>query len=67
MTDGYTGADIASLANQASMLAIKDHIANFETPEEAFNNKNAVSITLEHFIKAKKSIDENRNAIDEEV
>jgi len=67
MTDGYTGADIASLANQASMLAIKDHIANFETPEEAFNNKDAVSITLEHFIKAKKSIDESRKAIDEEV
>ena len=30
MTDGYTGADIASFTSAAAMIAMKEHIANIQ-------------------------------------
>src|SRR5918994_3057787 len=34
-TDGYTGADIASLSSAAVMLALREHISKYEDPKEA--------------------------------
>jgi len=30
MTDGYTGADIASFASASAMIAMKEHIAKYK-------------------------------------
>ncbi|MEM2454845.1 MAG: CDC48 family AAA ATPase, partial [Candidatus Bathyarchaeia archaeon] len=34
-TEGYTGADLAAICNTAVMLAIREHVMNNKTPEEA--------------------------------
>src|ERR687897_385749 len=34
-TEGYTGADIASLSSTAVMLALREHISKYEDPKEA--------------------------------
>src|SRR4029077_20841374 len=34
-TNGYTGADIASVANTAVMLALREHISKAKDPEDA--------------------------------
>jgi transitional endoplasmic reticulum ATPase len=34
-TDGYTGADIASLSCAAAMLALREHISKYQDPKEA--------------------------------
>ena len=34
-TDGYTGADIASLSSAAVMLALREHISKYQDPKQA--------------------------------
>ncbi len=34
-TDGYTGADIASLSSAAVMLALREHVSKYKDPKEA--------------------------------
>ncbi|MDF3032852.1 MAG: Cell division cycle protein 48, partial [Nitrososphaeraceae archaeon] len=31
-TDGYTGADIASLSSAAVMLALREHVSKYKDP-----------------------------------
>jgi transitional endoplasmic reticulum ATPase len=50
-TDGYSGADLAALANTTSMLVIKEHITKSKTLEKAKENLKDLKITMKDFEK----------------
>jgi transitional endoplasmic reticulum ATPase len=56
MTDGYTGADIASVANTSVMLALREHIMKSKNPEEAKKNAKSVKVSRRHFQEALEKI-----------
>jgi transitional endoplasmic reticulum ATPase len=51
-TDGYTGADIASLSSAAVMLALREHVDRYPLPEEAEKNTQELKISMKHFEEA---------------
>ena len=55
-TDGYTGADIASLSSAAAMLALREHISKYQDPKEADKHVQELRIHLRHFEEAMKKI-----------
>jgi transitional endoplasmic reticulum ATPase len=55
-TDGYTGADIASLSSAAVMLALREHISKYKDPNEAEKHKEELKIQMKHFEAAIKKI-----------
>ncbi|MFB5599760.1 MAG: CDC48 family AAA ATPase [Nitrososphaeraceae archaeon] len=55
-TDGYTGADIASLASGAVMLALREHISKYRDPKEAEKHKEELKIHMKHFTEAIRKI-----------
>jgi transitional endoplasmic reticulum ATPase len=50
-TEGYSGADLAALANTTAMLVIKEHIAKSKTIEKAKENLKDLKITMKDFEK----------------
>lgn len=50
-TNGYTGADLAALANTTSMLVIKEHITKSKTLEKAKENLKDLKISMKDFEK----------------
>jgi len=55
-TDGYTGADIASLSSAAVMLALREHVSKYKDPKEAEKHKEELKIHMKHFEDAMKKI-----------
>jgi transitional endoplasmic reticulum ATPase len=55
-TEGYTGADIASLSSAAVMLALREHVAKYKDPKEAEEHKEELKIHMTHFENAMKKI-----------
>ena len=55
-TEGYTGADIASLASAAVMLALREHVAKYKDPKEADSHQQELKIHMKHFEDAMKKI-----------
>jgi transitional endoplasmic reticulum ATPase len=55
-TEGYTGADIASLSSAAVMLALREHVAKYKDPKEAEEHKEELKIHMTHFEDAMKKI-----------
>ncbi|HKR73237.1 MAG TPA: CDC48 family AAA ATPase [Candidatus Nitrosocosmicus sp.] len=55
-TDGYTGADIASLSSAAVILSLREHISKYPDSKEAEKNKADLKITTKHFEEAMKKI-----------
>jgi transitional endoplasmic reticulum ATPase len=55
-TDGYTGADIASLSSAAAMLASREHISKYQDSKEADKHVQELRIHLRHFEEAMKKI-----------
>ena len=55
-TDGYTGADIASLASAAVMLTLREHIAKYPDSKEAEKHTDDLKIGMKHFDEAMKKI-----------
>ena len=53
-TDGYTGADIASLSSAAVMLALREHISKYQDPKEADKHTQELRIHMRHFEEAMK-------------
>jgi len=51
-TDGYTGADIASVANTAVMLALREHISKAKNPEDAKKRVKGLKVGRKHFDEA---------------
>ena len=55
-TDGYTGADIASLSSAAVMLALREYVSKYQDPKEANKHAQELRIHLRHFEEAMKKI-----------
>lgn len=55
-TDGYTGADIASLSSAAVMLALREYISKYQDPNEAAKHAQELRIHMHHFEEAMKKI-----------
>jgi transitional endoplasmic reticulum ATPase len=55
-TDGYTGADIASVVSAAVMLALREHISRYKDPKEAGKNAQALKVHMRHFEEAMKKV-----------
>jgi len=55
-TDGYTGADIASVTSAAVMLALREHIEKYKDPKEAEKNAQQIKVHMKHFKDAMKKI-----------
>jgi transitional endoplasmic reticulum ATPase len=55
-TDGYTGADIASLSSAAVMLALREHVSKYKDPKEADSHVQELKIHMKHFEEAMKKI-----------
>jgi transitional endoplasmic reticulum ATPase len=55
-TEGYTGADIASLSSAAVMLALREHVSKYKDPKEAEEHKEELKIHMTHFENAMKKI-----------
>jgi transitional endoplasmic reticulum ATPase len=55
-TDGYTGADIASLSSAAVMLSLREHIKKYPDPKEAEKHNQDLKISMKHFDDAMKKI-----------
>jgi len=50
-TEGYSGADLAALANTTSMLVIKEHITKSKTLEKAKETLKDLKISMKYFEK----------------
>ena len=55
-TEGYTGADIASLSSASVMLALREHVSKYKDPKEAEEHKEELKIHMTHFEDAMKKI-----------
>jgi transitional endoplasmic reticulum ATPase len=55
-TEGYTGADIASLSSAAVMLALREHISKYPDPKEAEKHTQDLKINMKHFEEAMRKI-----------
>jgi transitional endoplasmic reticulum ATPase len=55
-TEGYTGADIASLASAAVMLALREHVSRYDEPKQADSHIQELKIQMKHFEEAMKKI-----------
>ena len=55
-TDGYTGADIASLSSAAVMLSLREHIKKYPNPKEAEKHNQDLKINMKYFDEAMKKI-----------
>src|SRR5215207_6515416 len=55
-TDGYTGADIASLSSAAVMLALREHVSKYKDPKEADSHLQELKVHMNHFEEAMKKI-----------
>jgi transitional endoplasmic reticulum ATPase len=55
-TDGYTGADIASLSSTAVMLALREYVSKYQDPKEANKHAQELRIHLRHFEEAMEKI-----------
>jgi transitional endoplasmic reticulum ATPase len=54
--NGYTGADIASVASAAVMLALRQHISKYPDPKESEEHAKELKVTMQHFKEAMKKI-----------
>jgi transitional endoplasmic reticulum ATPase len=55
-TDGYTGADIASLSSAAVMLALREYVSKYPNPNESDKHLQELRIYMRHFEEAMKKI-----------
>ena len=55
-TDGYTGADIASLSSAAVMLALREYVSKYPEPQESDRHLPELRIHMNHFEEAMKKV-----------
>jgi transitional endoplasmic reticulum ATPase len=55
-TEGYTGADIASICNTAVMLSIKEHIGKAKDAEDAKKRAKSLKVAKRHFDEAMQKV-----------
>lgn len=56
LTEGYTGADIASVCNTAVMLALRELIGRAKNPEDAKKKAKDLRVSRKHFDEALQKI-----------
>lgn len=55
-TEGFSGADVSSIANTAVSLVLHEYLAKYPTPEEAAKHAEEASVSLRHFEEAIRKI-----------
>ena len=55
-TEGYTGADIASICNTAVMLSIKEHIGKAKDAEDAKKKAKSLKVAKRHYDEALQKV-----------
>ena len=56
MTEGFSGADVSSVANTAVSLVLHEYLAKYPTPEEAAKHAGEASVSFRHFEEAVRKI-----------
>ena len=62
MTEGFSGAETASIVNTAVSLVLHEYLAKYPTPEEAAKHAAEAHVMMRHFEEAVKKIKTQRNA-----
>jgi transitional endoplasmic reticulum ATPase len=62
MTEGFTGADLAALANTAVSIVLQSYIAKYPKPEDAKKHLDEPVVTYEHFQEAAKKVRSSRES-----
>jgi transitional endoplasmic reticulum ATPase len=60
MTDAFSGADVAAVANTAISLVLHEYLERFPTPEEATKHASEALISMNHFEEAVRKIKKQR-------
>lgn len=60
MTEGFSGADTASIVNTAISLVLHEYLAKYPTPEEAAKHASEAHVMMHHFEDAVKKIKTQR-------
>jgi transitional endoplasmic reticulum ATPase len=60
MTEGFSGADTASIVNTAISLVLHEYLARYPTPEEAAKHASEAHVMMHHFEEAVKKIKTQR-------
>jgi len=55
-TDGFSGADVASIANVAASIVINEFIGKYPDPKEAEKQTEGTKVTMKHFEEAIKKV-----------
>jgi transitional endoplasmic reticulum ATPase len=56
MTEGFSGADVASVSNTAVSLVLHEYLAKYPTPEEASKHAEEATVAMRHFEEAVRKI-----------
>ena len=66
LTEGYSGADVSSVANTAVSLVLHNYIQKYPSPEEALKHTSEALISMRHFEDAVKKVRGQREMKPEE-
>ena len=66
VTDGFSGADVSSVANTAISLVLHDYIQKYPSPEEALRHTSEALVSMRHFEDAIKKVRGQREMKPEE-
>jgi transitional endoplasmic reticulum ATPase len=60
MCEGFSGADVAAIANTAVSLVLHEYLAKYPTPEEANKHVSEAKVQMRHFEEAVKKIKQQK-------
>jgi SpoVK/Ycf46/Vps4 family AAA+-type ATPase/intein/homing endonuclease len=60
MTEGFSGADMASLTNTAVSIVLQGFISKYPKPEDAKKHVDEAVVEMEHFVEAVKKVRQSR-------
>jgi transitional endoplasmic reticulum ATPase len=66
MIEGFSGADVSSVANTAASLVLHDHIQKYPSAEEALKHTSEAIVSMRHFEDAVKKVKGQREMKPEE-
>ena len=66
MIEGFSGADVSSVANTAASLVLHDHIQKYPSAEEALKHTSEAIVSMRHFEDAIKKVKGQREMKPEE-